>query len=182
MQITFSTLNHQWRWRNKYQFLVDAINEGQPLEQRVGLQFRNSNPIPATHCRVSVGEEKGLHGPSPKVHLDTMIMMHVSWPVFKQHEPYRRDYQLTTVRDVRNSGLTCKDDGSDLPSNYFPVRIQMLRNDLVLQVNHRSLFRLDVDVASHLSSKTLSKDGVQKRVPQQYGNDHPQLINSFLSL
>ena len=55
----------------------------------------------------------------------------------------------------------------------------MLRSDLVLQVNHRSLFRLDIDVASHRSSKTLSKDGVQKRVPQQSGNDHPQLINSL---
>ena len=108
-----------------------------------------------------------------------MVMMHVSWPVFKQHEPYRKDYQFTTVREVKSTGLQCVDDRSDLPSNYFPVPIQMLRNDLVVQVTHRSLFRLDTHVSSHRSCKTLSKDGVQKRVPQQYGNDHPQLINSL---
>ena len=163
----------------EFQFLIDSINKGLPLEQPVGLQFRNANPIPATHYRPSLGEQNGFHVPIPRVPLDTMIMMHVSWPVFKQHEPYRKDHQLTTVREVRSTGLQCKDDGSDLPSNYFPVPIQMLRSDLVVQVNHRSLFRPDTDGSSHRSCKTLSKDGVQKRVPQQYGNDHPQLINSL---
>ena len=138
-------------------------------------------PSKANTTAASAAREKtkGLHGPSPRAYIGTTLMLHVSWPVFKQHEAYRKAYQLTTVRDVRRALLTCKDDGSDLPSNYFPSPVQILRNDLVLQVTHRSLFRLDVDVASHLSSKTLSNKGTQKRVPQQYGNDHPQLICSF---
>ena len=40
----------------EFQFLIDSTNKGLPLEQRVGLQFRNANPIPATHCRPSLGE------------------------------------------------------------------------------------------------------------------------------
>ena len=61
----------------EFQFLIDSINKGLPLEQRVGLQFRSANPIPATHYRPSWGEQSGLHGPISKVPLDTMIMMHV---------------------------------------------------------------------------------------------------------
>ena len=163
----------------EYQYLVDSINKGIPLKQRVGLQFRNANPMAATHRRMSRGEEKGLHGPHLQAFLDTMLMLHVSWPFFKQHEAYREAYQRTTVRDLRQAFATCEDDGSDLPSNCFPSPAQLLRNDLVLQMTHRSLFRLDVDVASHLSSKTLSKNGTQKRVPQQYSNDHSQLICSI---
>ena len=164
----------------EFQFILDSINKGLPLEKRVGLQFRNANPIPATHFRPSWGEQNGLHGPIPKAPLDIMITMQVSWPYFKQHEPYRKDYQLTTVREVQSTGLKCKDDGSDLPSNFFPVPIQMLRQDLVLQVTRRSLFRLDIDVSSHRSCKALSDGkGGLKRIPQQYSNDHPQLINSL---
>ena len=73
----------------EFQLILDSINKGLPLEKRVGLQFRNANPIPATHFRPSWGEQNGLHGPIPKAPLDTMIMMQVSWPYFKQHEAYR---------------------------------------------------------------------------------------------
>ena len=35
----------------EYQFLVDSLNNGVPLEQRVGLQFRNTNPLGAFHLK-----------------------------------------------------------------------------------------------------------------------------------
>ena len=156
----------------EFQFLVDSLNNGVPLEQRVGLQFRNTNSLGATDFRPSLGEQNAIHSAIPRKTLDTMLMMHVSLPVFTQHEPYRKDYQLTTVREVRAGGSQCKDDGRDLPSNYFPVPLQMMRSDLVLEVNNRSLFRMDLDASSSRSCKRLSNSGVLKRVPQQYGNDH----------
>jgi len=164
---------------DEFQFVLDIANKDVPISKRIGLQFRNVNPLDATHYRPSIGEIEGIHCAKPKGYLDTMLCFHVSLPLFNQQDAYRRAYEQITVKSHRNDGLTCKDDGSDLPTIFFPTPVNVMRSDLNLSVGIREHLRMDHDASNHESVHTTQPKGKTKRAAQTYGDAHPQLIISM---
>ena len=105
----------------EFQFLLNTLNDGVPLSQRVGLQYRHSCTLTATHRRLSQGARFGLHEEDDPPLFDTMLHTVVAYPFYAQHFPYREDYQVTTVEYAQRNHYQCSHDGLNLPTTFFPA-------------------------------------------------------------